>query len=227
MSKIPKSALNFLSDLKKNNNRVWFDENKPRFKDEEIKLKSFYTEVLEGLSTVDLIDKMKIFRIYRDVRFAKDKTPYNHHRSVSFSRATERLRGGYYLRIEPGNSMMAGGFFGPNPADLSRIRKEFEMDATEIREIIEAKSFKKLFGSLEGEEVKTAPRGFDKEHEAIDLIRKKSFLVSRKFTDKEVLADDFKEKLLESFEGLRPFFDYMSAVLTTDLNGVSLLKEDQ
>ena len=227
MSKIPKSALNFLSDLKKNNNRVWFDENKPRFKDEEIKLKSFYTEVLEGLSTVDLIDKMKVFRIYRDVRFAKDKTPYNHHRSVSFSRATERLRGGYYLRIEPGNSMMAGGFFGPNPADLSRIRKEFEMDATEIREIIEAKSFKKLFGSLEGEEVKTAPRGFDKEHEAIDLIRKKSFLVSRKFTDKEVLADDFKEKLLESFEGLRPFFDYMSAVLTTDLNGVSLLKEDQ
>ena len=226
MPTVNKSSLDFLNKLKKNNNREWFDIHKNEFKGEEAKLKEFYNAVLEDLNASDTIDKMKVFRIYRDVRFSKNKTPYQTHRSVSFSRATEKLRGGYYLRIEPGSSMMAGGFFQPNPADLKRIRKEFEIDDSEIREIIADKNFQKLFGELEGEEVKTAPRGFDIEHPAIDLIRKKSFLVTRKFSDAEVLADDFQEKIKESFLALRPFFDYMSDVLTTDLNGISILKED-
>lgn len=226
MAQVPKSALDFLTDLKKNNNRDWFDQHKARFKDEEANLKEFYQSVLDQLNKTDIIEKMKIFRIYRDVRFSKDKTPYNCHRSISFSRATERLRGGYYLRITPGETMMAGGFFQPNPADLLRIRKEFEIDASEIREIIEDENFKRLFGQLEGDEVKSAPRGFDKNHENIDLIRKKSFIVTRKFTDAEVVSPDFLRQLVDSYEGLRPFFDYMSEVLTTDLNGISILKED-
>jgi uncharacterized protein (TIGR02453 family) len=226
MSTVSKSSLEFLNKLKKNNNRDWFEAHKEEFKGEEKKLKDFYNTVLEDLNTGDTIDKMKIFRIYRDVRFAKDKTPYKTYRSVSFSRATEKLRGGYFLRLEPGKSMMAGGFFQPNPADLKRIRKEFETDAFEIREIIADQNFQKMFGKLEGEEVKTAPRGFDVEHPDIDLIRKKSFLVSRNFSDEAVLAPDFKDVVKESFLALRPFFDYMSDVLTTDLNGMSILKED-
>lgn len=224
MIQIPKTSLDFLKELKKNNNRVWFDKHKAQFKEEELKLKLFYNAVLDDLNEKDVIDKMKVFRIYRDVRFSKDKTPYQTHRSVSFSRATENLRGGYYLRISPGESMMAGGFFQPNPTDLLRIRKEFETDATEIREIIAEENFEKLFGELEGDEVKSAPRGFDKNHPNIDLIKKKSFLVSRKFTDNEVLASDFREKIKESFLSLRPFFDYMSEILTTDINGVSIIK---
>ncbi|MFC2109218.1 DUF2461 domain-containing protein [Bacteroidota bacterium] len=227
MSVVPRSSLEFLKKLKKNNNREWFDAHKKEFKLEEIQLKEFYNDVLADLNASDTIDKMKIFRIYRDVRFSKDKTPYNYHRSVSFSRATEKLRGGYYLKIAPGESMMVGGFFQPNPADLKRIRKEFEIDDSEIRDIISDKTFVKLFGKLEGDEVKTAPRGFDIEHPAIDLIRKKSFLVTRKFTDAEVIAPNFREKLKESYLALRPFFDYMSDVLTTDLNGISILNEDQ
>jgi uncharacterized protein (TIGR02453 family) len=226
MTVVSKSALEFLNKLKKNNNREWFDAHKNEFKGEEKKLKEFYNLILEDLNASDTIDKMKVFRIYRDVRFSKNKTPYQTHRSVSFSRATEKLRGGYYLRLEPGNSMMAGGFFQPNPADLKRIRKEFEVDDSEIREIIADDNFQNLFGQLEGDEVKTAPRGFDIEHPAIDLIRKKSFLVTRKFTDKEVLSPNFRNQINESFLGLRPFFDYMSDVLTTDLNGISILKED-
>ena len=224
MIQIPQTALDFLKQLKKNNNRVWFDAHKTQFKEEEVKLKSFYNAVLEDLNEKDVIDKMKVFRIYRDVRFSKDKTPYNVHRSVSFSRATESLRGGYYLRISPGESMMAGGFFQPNPADLLRIRKEFETDAAEMREIISDTKFVNLFGVIEGDEVKSAPRGFDKTHPSIDLIRKKSFIVTRKFTDEEVLAADFREKIKESYLALRPFFNYMSDVLTTDINGVSILK---
>lgn len=225
MNHISASLIQFLKQLKSNNNREWFDTNKAIFKEEEAKLKLFYNELLADLNRIDKIEKMKIFRIYRDVRFSKDKTPYNVHRSVSFSRATEKLRGGYYLRIEPGNTMMAGGFFQPNAQDLLRIRKEFEMDASEAREVFNDKNFIALFGGIEGEEVKTAPRGFDKTHPAIDLIKKKSFIATRKFSDAEVTAPDFKQKVIESYKGLRPFFDYMSAVLTTDLNGVSLLKD--
>ena len=121
--------------------------------------------------------------------------------------------------------MMAGGFFKPNPADLLRIRKEFETDDFEIREIIAEENFQKLFGDLEGEEVKSAPRGFDKNHASIDLIRKKSFLVTRNFSDEEVLSQNFREELKLSYLALRPFFDYMSDVLTTDINGESILKE--
>lgn len=224
MAKVYKSSLDFLSELQQNNTREWFEEHKTIFKQEEKKLKEFYSSVLADLNLTDTIDKMKIFRIYRDVRFSNDKTPYQSHRSVSFSRATEKLRGGYYLRIAPGKSMMGGGFFSPNPADLQRIRKEFETDDSEIREILADKKFKQFFGTLEGEEVKTAPRGFDVNHPAIDLIRKKSFVAIRNFTDEEVLADDFQDKLKESYLQLRPFFDFMSEVLTTDLNGVSILK---
>jgi len=225
MNQVPKSSLQFLEALKNNNNRVWFDAHKKEFKEEDEKLKLFYNKVLEDLNESDTIEKMKIFRIYRDVRFSKDKTPYKTHRGVSFSRATESLRGGYFLKIAPGESMLAAGFFQPNAADLLRIRKEFETDAVEIREIITDSNFIKLFGELEGEELKSAPRGFDKNHAAIDLIRKKSFLVTRNFTDKEVLAADFIEKIKESFLAIRPFFDYMSDVLTTDINGVTILKD--
>ncbi len=225
MSVIPEDVFTFLNRLKNNNDRDWFDAHKSEFKIIDGVLKEFYTSVLEDLNTSDTVDKMKIYRIYRDVRFSKDKTPYKTHRSVSFSRVSASLRGGYYLKISPGESRMLGGFFQPNPADLKRIRKEFETDDQEIREIINDSRFLKMFNSLEGEEVKTAPRGFDIGHPAIDLIRKKSFLAVRRFTDEQVLSANFRQELKESYLALRPFFDYMSDVLTTDLNGVSLLKD--
>ncbi len=200
-------------------------EHKKQYLAGEKALKAFYAEVEAGLNTTDEISKTKVFRINRDVRFSKDKTPYNVHRSVSFSRAGAQRRGGYYLRLEPGNSAMAGGFFGPEPADLLRIRKEFEMSATEIRKILGQKDFKKAFDGFNTEyAVKTAPRGFSKEDPNLDLIRLKSYIVVHKFSDAEVHSEDFREKLIYHFELLRPFFDYMSEVLTTDLNGVSLLE---
>ena len=143
---IPKSSYDFLKKLSKNNHRDWMQENKKEYLASEKELKSFYVQVQNGLQETDEIAKQKIFRINRDIRFSKDKTPYNVHRSVSWSRAGAQRRGGYYLRLEPGNSLMAGGFFSPEPADLLRIRKEFEMDTTEIREILAASEFEKAFG---------------------------------------------------------------------------------
>jgi len=192
-----KSAFQFLSKLKENNNREWFNENKPAFQVEQKKAKEFYNALMELLKMHDDIDVFKFFRIYRDVRFSKDKTPYKPHFAGSFSRATKRLRGGYYLRIRPGESFLAGGFWEPNKDDLLRIRKEFEMDTSEIREITNNKTFKKHFGKLEGNALKTAPRGFDKEHPDMDLIKMKQFIVVRNLTDEEVLAPQDSELLHE------------------------------
>ena len=221
---IPKDAFSFLKDLKINNHRDWMQEHKKRYQNNEKALKKFYAEVEKGLNQTDQIEKLKVFRINRDIRFSNDKTPYNVHRSVSFTRAGEHRRGGYYLRLEPGNSLMAGGFFQPEPKDLLRIRKEFEMDPDPIRKILSKDSFQKAFGGFVQEyRVKTAPKGFSKDDPNIDLIRLKSFFVTHHFTDDEVLAPDFKDQLLYHYKLLRPFFDYMSEILTTDFNGVSLL----
>ena len=224
MESISKSTLDFLKELKQNNNREWFNENKSTFEAEQKKVKEFYNSVMEHLKVSDLIEKVKIFRIYRDVRFSLDKTPFKSHFGGQFTRATNKLRGGYYLHISPGESFLAGGFWEPNKEDLVRIRKEFETDASEIRAIVNAPDFKKYFGTLKGDAVKTAPRGFDKNHPNIDLIRLKQFIVTRSFTDKEVLSPNFLTEVISSFKAMRPYLDYMSEVLTTNLNGESIIE---
>jgi len=223
MTSISKTTLDFLAALKSNNNRDWFAEHKTEFQKEQKKAKVFYNALMLKLKEHDEIESVKIFRIYRDVRFSPDKTPYKPHFAGNFVRSTNKLRGGYYLRIRPGERFLAGGFWEPNKEDLFRIRKEFEMDATEIREIINNKNFIKHFEKLEGESLKTAPRGFDKEHTDIDLIRMKQFIVTRQFSDDEVLSPNFLEEINESYKAMRPYFNYMSDILTTDLNGVSLI----
>ena len=221
---IPREAFGFFKRLEKNNNRDWFNENKKEFKEIEKEVKQVYTQIHNTLNEYDTIDKMKMFRIYRDVRFSKNKLPYKTHFGGSFHRKKPELRGGYYLHIQPNNeSFIATGFWEPAKEDLLRIRKEFEMDDSEMRRIMNKKSFKSVWGNLVGDEVKSAPRGFDKEHKAIDLIKKKQYIFTKKYTDKEVTSQDFITDVNASFKAIRPYFDYMSDVLTTDLNGESLL----
>ena len=224
MATISKHALDFLKKLEKNNNRDWFNENKKEFKSIETDTKQVYNMVFEDLKKHDDLDRVKMFRIYRDVRFSKNKAPYKTHFGGSFHRRKPELRGGYYLHIAPNNgSFIATGFWEPNKDDLLRIRKEFEMDASEMRDIINNKSFKNIWGTLEGDELKSAPRNFDKDHPDIDLIRKKQYIFVKKYTDKEVLSKDFLKVVDTSFKAIRPYFNYMSDVLTTNLNGESLI----
>tara|TARA_R110002072_G_scaffold48716_12_gene133216 strand:+ start:4460 stop:5137 length:678 start_codon:yes stop_codon:yes gene_type:complete len=222
--RISETLFPFLNELKENNNREWFAENKTRFQKEEKDLKLFFNEIMKAINIFDEIEKMKIFRIYRDVRFSKDKLPYKTNRSANWIRAGAHRRGSYYLQLEPGNSFIACGFFQPNPVDLLRIRKEFEIDDSEIREILNQPSFKKVYEGFDTtDQVKTAPKGFDKNHKAIDLIKNKNFFVAHYYSDKEVMSSGFFEMMVHHFELVQPFFKYMSDVLTTDLNGVSLL----
>ena len=223
MSKINPDVITFYKELSENNTREWFEPQKKRFKSLELEIKQYAEEIKNNLNETDEIEYAKIFRIYRDVRFSKNKTPFKTHFGISFYRKKPDLRGGYYIHISPGNSFIATGFWNPDKDDLYRIRKEMEVDAKEFREIINKDEFKFHWGNLQGEEVKTAPKGFSKEHPDIDIIRKKQFLFIKKFTDKDVLARNFSKQIITNFKAIRPFFDHMTSILTTDLNGVSLL----
>ena len=223
MSKINPDVITFYKELSENNTREWFEPQKKRFKSLELEIKQYAEEIKNILNETDEIEHAKIFRIYRDVRFSKNKTPFKTHFGISFHRKKPDLRGGYYIHISPGNSFIATGFWNPDKDDLYRIRKEMEVEAKEFREIISKDDFKFHWGNLQGEEVKTAPKGFSKEHPDIDIIRKKQFLFIKKFTDKDVLARNFSEQIITNFKAIRPFFDHMTSILTTDLNGVSLL----
>ncbi|PQJ78297.1 DUF2461 domain-containing protein [Polaribacter porphyrae] len=222
---IEKSTFQFLKDLHQNNNRDWFSEHKPKYEKAQQNAKAVFSAINEKLEAHDEIEKSKMMRIYRDVRFSKDKTPYKAHFANSYSRLGKELRGGYFLRIRPGESFLAGGFWEPNKDDLFRIRKEIEQDASEIKGILADKNFQKHFGSEfhSFSELKTAPRGFDKAHPNVDLLRKKGFIATKNFTDKEVLSADFINQVDESFKALRPFFNLFSDILTTNLNGESIL----
>lgn len=218
-----KKAFEFLKQIKQNNNREWFAQHKPNYDVIVKENKTFFNQIYSELQKHDSLEGIHIFRIYNDVRFSKDKSPYKTNFGVSFSRTKPMLRGGYYLHLEPGNSFVGGGFWAPNSEDLFRIRKEFEMDTNEIEKITSDKTFFNYFGELKGEDgVKTAPKGFDKNHQAIDLIKKKQYVVMRRFTDNQVFSVDFPKEVIATFLAMRPFFDYMSDVLTTDLNGESL-----
>lgn len=228
MSKINKSSFDFLKQLSENNNREWFNANKPWYQDEHEGACAFADAMLEALKEQDQITtvsgKKSLMRIYRDVRFSKDKSPYNPRWAGSFSRVKPNLRGGYFFRIMPeGQTVIGGGFYGPNKDDLKLIRDHIAQDDEPLRKVLNNTDFKKVFGELQGEQVKTAPKGFDKEHPAIDLLKFKSMYVFREFTDKEVLAPGFLNEALSTFIALRPFFDVMTDLLTTDLNGISLI----
>lgn len=226
INKIQPSSFNFLNLLKKNNEREWFNEHKNEFQKEQAIIESFAQALLDLMNTHDVIEtlsgKKSLYRIYRDTRFSNDKTPYKTHWSGSFKRVGKQRRGGYYFHLEPGNSFVAGGFFGPSPQDLKLIRENIAFDAQPLREILKDKTFIESFESLKGEQLKTTPKGFDAADAAIDLLRYKQFLLVKKFTDEEALSNDFLSKCNQGFKNMRPFLDYMSEILTTDANGMDL-----
>jgi uncharacterized protein (TIGR02453 family) len=222
MANVTKTTFKFLKDIKKNNNREWFKENKERYDVAQAEVKGFMESIYNGLSKFDEIEKKKLFRIYRDVRFSKDKTPYSSSFRMSYGRAGDYRRGGYYLKLEPGGSFVGGGFYNPESSDLKLIREQIAADDKPLRKILKSKKFKDTFGELLGEQLKSAPKGFDKEHPAIDLLRYKSMYVFKAFSDKEVLSPDFSKEVIKVYKNIQPFFAYMTDILTHDLDGVPL-----
>lgn len=224
MSAIEKKTFKFLKDIRKNNHREWFHANKDYYKEANENIKGFLNSIEDEVNKFDVIEKKKLFRIYRDVRFSKDKTPYNSHFSMSLGREGAFRRGGYFMKISPGDSMIGGGFYNPNPKDIKLIRDQIAADDKPMRKLLKSKKFKDNFGELMGNQVKSAPRGFDKEHPAIDLLRYKSMYVFKSFKDSEVTSPKFRSEVVKVYKAIQPFFDYMTEILTHDLDGVPLYK---
>lgn len=220
---IEKETFEFLKNLKENNNKGWFEANKNEYVKQQEAMILFAEGLLQKLNVHDVIEtpsgKKSLHRIYRDTRFSKEKILYKNHWSGGFTRATKGRRGGYYFHIEPGNTFVGGGFQGPNAADLKHIRESISLDSGELRAILNSKDFKNTFGTLQGEQLKKTPKGFDADDKSIDMLRFKQFLLLKKFSDKEVLSPQFMSEVDSTFKNMRPFFDYMSEVLTTDGNG--------
>lgn len=219
-----KNTLQFLEQLAQNNDKEWFAEHKAEWEQISKNNKKFFNQIFEQLQETDYLSKVQLPRINRNLRFSKDKTPYKTYTGAKISRLQPMNRGSYFIHIEPNNSFVAGGFWAPNNEDLHRIRKEFELDFSPMEKILSEPFCQKYFEKIKGEDaVKTAPKGFDKNHPAIEIIKKKQFLLKREFTNDEVCADNFADEVLETCLALRPYLDYMTEVLTTDLNGESLI----
>ncbi|MBS1525018.1 MAG: DUF2461 domain-containing protein [Bacteroidetes bacterium] len=225
-TRIHKESLDFLTDLAQNNNREWFNRNKDRYVEANNNMIAFADALLAEMNKHDRIEnasgKKSLYRIYRDVRFSRDKSPYHTCWDGHLHRATKQLRGGYYFHIEPGRSSADGGFFGPVPDDLKRIRQDIDANYEEWQGLLREKTFVQTFGKLQGQQLKLMPKGYPVTHPAIDLLRHKQFILRHSFTDTEVLGPNFVYLLSDTYKAMRPFFDYMSEVLTTDGNGESL-----
>ncbi len=218
--------MRFLKNLAVNNDRDWFNANKSEYQKAQQNAEQFFDALIAKMNTHDQIEtpggKKGLYRIYNDVRFSNDKTPYSPRFAGYLRRTKPFLRGGYYLWIKPGASRAGCGFSYPNPEDLKRIREDILRNYDAWNNLLKTKSIKTNFGSMKGEQVKTVPRGFPKDHPAIALLRYRQYWFERPFTDSEVLATDFVGRVNRTFKGIRPFFDYMSEVLNTDLNGEPL-----
>ncbi len=213
----------YLKKLEKNNNREWFTEHKVEFDTAKAEADLIFNSIYQELSKKEELEPLKVFRIYRDVRFTLDKTPYKTHFSAQTGRKKPHNRGGIYFHIQPNRCFIGVGFWGPEKDDLLRIRREIEA-SDELSKILINKNLLKEFGEMTGEELKSAPKGFNKEHDRIELLRKKQYLFIKNYTDDEVLAKDFPQKVAKSMQALQPFLAYMTDVLTTDENGESLIK---
>ncbi|MBK9285818.1 MAG: DUF2461 domain-containing protein [Sphingobacteriaceae bacterium] len=213
----------FLKKLAKNNNRDWFNKNKETYIHAHENVIAFADMLLAEMRKHDNIEtasgKNALMRIYRDTRFSKDKTPYKIHFAGGFKRATKKLRGGYYFSISPGNTLVAGGFYGPEPNDLALIRQDIDYNYKDWKKLLANKKLKGTFSELVGEKVNSAPRGYAKDHPAIEILKHKQFFFVKKFTDAQVLKPGFYKEMNKAFKDLRVFFDYMSEVLGSNSNG--------
>jgi len=221
------STLNFLKRLVKNNHREWFLAHKSEYQDALQNVQQFIDALIEKMNEHDQIEtpsaKKSLYRIYNDVRFTDDKTPYNPRFAGHLKRLKPHQRGGYYYWIAPGRSRIGCGFTYPSGEDLKRIRVDIAQNLSDWTNLLNTKSIRNNFGNMQGEQVATAPKGYAKDHPAIALLRYKQYWFEHNFTDDEVLSNNFLLTMNQKFKAIRPFFDYMSDVLSTNVNGETIL----
>ena len=212
--------LKFLKILSKNNNRDWFEKNKDEYlqaKEEfELFVGKFLVELIKFNPSLNGLNPKKLpFRIYRDVRFSKDKRPYKTNMGAGFSPNGKLVQEpGYYLHIQPGGSFLAGGIYMPDPVNLSKVRQEIDYNGEKLEKILNDKKFKKWFkGFSEFDKLKTVPKGYAKDHPRLDWLKHKTFIVSHEFMDAEVKDKKFLKKLTEISKAMKPLIEYLKEAI--------------
>ena len=222
---LSKDSVQFIDDLKANNNRDWFLDNKKRYevfkKDYHLLVGDFLDAMKPHDPSLEMLEvKNCTFRINRDIRFSKDKSPYKDHIGVWISSGAKgKNRSGYYIHIAKAGSFIAGGFYCPEAEDLKKVRKEIGYFHEDLEEIIGDKSFKKEFGDFDRDEknvLKNPPRGYEKDHPAIEFLKLKSFETSQKFDIEEVTKKDFVQKMSKKLIVLKPLNDFINRALTSE-----------
>lgn len=210
-----KAVLEFIAELKENNTREWFEANKQRYLKIKEEHESMLDKVIDGIASIDLYTgrpatKDCVFRIYRDIRFSKDKQPYKEHIGAFISQGGRKTsKPGYYLHLDPGNCFYGGGIYMPPPDILKKLRNEIYFDADTFKGILEEKKFKKMFGDLYEDKLVKAPKDFDPEFANIDLLKYKSYFVERPLKDEEVTSPDFVKIILETTKQMQPFQKFL------------------
>jgi uncharacterized protein (TIGR02453 family) len=214
--------LKFLKALAKNNNREWFEKNKPKYLEAKEQFDQFVAELLKELTEYDqslagLNPKKITFRIYRDIRFSKNKTPYKLNMSAGISPRGKMVdEPGVYLHIQPNNkSFVAAGLWMPQPEPLAKIRQEIDYNGTLLAKVMSDKKFKKMYGEFETEyALKKIPKGYDKDHAHIEWLKLKSFVVSHPFTDEEVKSKKFIKTVIDTYKTAKPLNDFLKEAIS-------------
>lgn len=217
--KISQSTFQFLKDLQTNNERDWFNDHKTRYQAARDEFEEFIDALITEIGQFDpevshFKAKDCVFRIYRDVRFSKDKSPYKTHFGAHITSAPRKseihTRAGYYIHLQPGASMLGGGAYLPESKWLRAIREKIYSEADLFKSILNDSSFKKYFGQIEGEKLVKAPKDFPADHPDIELLKQKSFLAMHQLKDKDVLSSGFLDHSGKVFQALYPFDAFLN-----------------
>lgn len=208
---ISRKVFDFLKDVIHNNNREWFQDNKIRYDETREEMIDFAAAVLKELAktdkgVIDLDPKKAVQRIYRDIRFSKDKTPYKNHFGIAFASKTSKPdASGYYIHITPGGSFAGGGYWQPQPEHIKAIRQEIDYNAEEFKGIVDDKGFIRLFGDMrKGNSLKTVPKGYDATHPDIGILKLKDFIGMHNFTDAALLKKDSYKEVADTLAKIYP-----------------------
>jgi uncharacterized protein (TIGR02453 family) len=219
---IEPQTLKFLSQLKKNNNKPWFDAHRVQYEAARIDFTNFIQLVIDALQKTDttitgITAKDSQFRINRDIRFSKDKRPYKENFGAFIARGGKKsIYAGYYFHLAPGNSFAGGGLWQPEPANLKKVRQEIDYNWEEFQSIVKNKTFKKTFGDLyKGEDMslKRMPKGYEEDHPAIDYLKLQSLIAETTFTDDELTKGTLHKKTLSAFQALQPLLNFINRSL--------------
>lgn len=202
-------TLKFLVSLKKNNNKEWFDKNRPTYETARKDFQTFVDTLIPELARFDkavagLEGKKCLFRINRDVRFSKNKSPYKTNFGAIINPGGKKSNlPGYYIHIEPGAAFIAGGVWMPEADKLNAIRQEIDYNLPEFQKIVNDKNFKKHFGKLSQEDkLVNPPKGYDKENPALELLKLKSFIAYKDLDSKVLTSKTFLKQCVETFKAM-------------------------